>query len=402
MRVATVSEVNNYIKRKLDSDANLQVLCLRGEISNFKHHYSGHMYMSLKDSASSIKAVMFRQSAAGLKFVPKDGMSVLAVGRVSVFERDGTYQLYIETMVPDGVGALYAAYEQLKEELESKGYFDASHKKPIPKFPRVVGVATASTGAAVRDIINVISRRYPLCDIKIYPTLVQGEGAGKSICEAIEYFNANTDADVLIVGRGGGSIEDLWAFNEREVALSVYNSRIPVISAVGHETDYTIIDFVADLRAPTPSAAAELATPDIIKIKAYLTDCESRITRALNSLVTSKRRELDVCMASVAMKNPIRLIENKAQILDGAVKDLKYAYEKCIENRFNLLKEFSYKLSALNPVATLSRGFAKVTKDGTLVKKVSDVKPNDEIVVTVTDGDIKCVVGGSTHGGKKE
>ena len=402
MRVATVSEVNNYIKRKLDSDANLQVLCLRGEISNFKHHYSGHMYMSLKDSSSSIKAVMFRQSASNLKFVPKDGMSVLAVGRVSVFERDGTYQLYIETMVPDGVGALYAAYEQLKEELEAKGYFDSSHKKPIPKFPKIVGVATASTGAAVRDIINVISRRYPLCDIKIYPTLVQGEGAGKSICEAIEYFNDNTDADVLIVGRGGGSIEDLWAFNEREVAISVYNSRIPIISAVGHETDYTIIDFVADLRAPTPSAAAELATPDIAKIKAYLTDCEARISRALNTLVTSKRRQLEVCLASAIMKNPMRLTEGKAQVLDTAVRDLKNAYERNIETRFNLLKEYSYKLTALNPVATLSRGFAKVTKDGTLVKKVSDVRPNDEIIVTVTDGDIKCRVGGSINANQKE
>ncbi len=402
MRIATVSEVNSYIKRKIDSDAKLQVLCVRGEISNFKHHYSGHMYMSLKDSTSSIKAVMFRQSASSLKFVPKDGMSVLAVGRISVFERDGAYQLYIDTLVPDGVGALYAAYEQLKDELKAGGYFDESHKKPIPQFPKVIGVVTASTGAAVRDIINVIKRRYPICDIKIYPTLVQGVGAGASICEAIEYFNANTDADVLIVGRGGGSIEDLWAFNEREVALCVYNSRIPVISAVGHETDYTIIDFVSDLRAPTPSAAAELATPDITKLRTFLMESKPRMVRALSSLVSSKRRQLEVCMASSVMKNPGYMIDVKAQMLDGAVKDLKNAYEKNIESRLAKLREFSYKLTALNPVATLSRGFAKVTNAGALVKSISDVKPNDEISVTVADGDINCMVMEVKHGREKE
>lgn len=392
MRIATVSEVNNYIKRKLDMDENLQVLCVRAEISNFKHHYSGHMYMSLKDSTGSVKAVMFRQNASSLKFSPKDGMSVLAVGRISVYERDGVYQLYIDTMVPDGVGQLYAAYEQLKAELEEKGYFDPSHKKPIPQYPGIIGVVTASTGAAVRDIINVISRRYPLCDIKIYPTLVQGVGAAQSICEAIEYFNTYTDADVLIVGRGGGSIEDLWAFNEREVAQSVYDSHIPIISAVGHETDYTIIDFVADLRAPTPSAAAELATPDIMEIKTFLMESGPRFIRALSNLVASKRRDLELCMMSPVMKNPFGITEDRAQRVDSALKDLKDAYEEILDKYLYRLKECSYKLTALNPVTTLSRGFAKVTKGDALVKSVSDTKSGDEITVTVTDGDISCIV----------
>ncbi len=392
MRIATVSEVNNYIKRKLDMDENLQVLCVRAEISNFKHHYSGHMYMSLKDSTGSVKAVMFRQNASSLKFSPKDGMSVLAVGRISVYERDGVYQLYIDTMVPDGVGQLYAAYEQLKAELEEKGYFDPSHKKPIPQYPGIIGVVTASTGAAVRDIINVISRRYPLCDIKIYPTLVQGVGAAQSICEAIEYFNTYTDADVLIVGRGGGSIEDLWAFNEREVAQSVYDSHIPIISAVGHETDYTIIDFVADLRAPTPSAAAELATPDIMEIKTFLMESGPRFIRALSNLVASKRRDLELCMMSPVMKNPFGITEDRAQRVDSALKDLKDAYEEILDKNLYRLKECSYKLTALNPVTTLSRGFAKVTKGDALVKSVSDTKSGDEITVTVTDGDISCIV----------
>ena len=229
MKVITVKELNAYIKNKLDSDSNLYGICIRGEISNFKHHYTGHMYMSLKDESASVKAVMFRSGAAGLKFVPKNGMRVMAFGRVSVFERDGQYQLYIDAMSPDGIGQLYAAFEQLKAKLGKMGIFDEEHKKPIPKYPQTVGVVTAPNGAAVRDIINVISRRFPASDIKIYPALVQGAGAADSVCSGIEYFNYKMNADVLIVGRGGGSIEDLWAFNEEKVAMAIYNSKIPVI-----------------------------------------------------------------------------------------------------------------------------------------------------------------------------
>ena len=267
MKVITVKELNAYIKNMLDSDSNLYGICIRGEISNFKHHYTGHMYMSLKDESASVKAVMFRSGAAGLKFVPKNGMRVMAFGRVSVFERDGQYQLYIDAMSPDGIGQLYAAFEQLKAKLGKMGIFDEEHKKLIPKYPQTVGVVTAPNGAAVRDIINVISRRFPASDIKIYPALVQGAGAADSVCSGIEYFNDKMNADVLIVGRGGGSIEDLWAFNEEKVAMAIYNSKIPVISAVGHETDFTIADFAADLRAPTPSAAAELAVPSAKELK---------------------------------------------------------------------------------------------------------------------------------------
>lgn len=398
MRIVTVGEVNSYIKRKLDADGNLSSICIRGEISNFKHHYSGHMYLSLKDATGAIKAVMFRQSASNLKFVPKDGMSVLAVGRVSVYERDGVYQLYIDTMIPDGIGQLYAAYEQLKSELDAKGYFDAAHKRPIPKYPSLIGVVTASTGAAIRDIINVISRRYPLCDIKIYPARVQGIGAAESIVRGIEFFNARTDADVLIVGRGGGSIEDLWAFNEREVALAAYNSRIPVISAVGHETDYTIIDFVADMRAPTPSAAAEIATPDITEIRYFLTSGKARLIRALLGLINSKSQSLKRLTSSPVMRNPYKIIEDRAIYLDDIIRRLRSAYELCIDKRIRLVKEYSYKLGALNPVNVLSRGFSVARKDGQVIKSIGDVKEDDKITLTVSDGDIKCVVRRDTSG----
>lgn len=392
MKIITVGEINRYIKRSLESDSLLQSVCIRGELSNFKHHYSGHMYMSLKDDTGAIKAVMFRQSAMTLKFTPKDGMSVLAVGRIGVYERDGVYQLYIDTMIPDGIGQLYAAYEQLKAELEAKGYFDSSHKKPIPRYPRVIGVVTASTGAAVRDIINVITRRYPLCDIRIYPALVQGAGAAQSICEGIEYFNEIDGADVLIVGRGGGSIEDLWAFNERIVAKAVYDSKIPVISAVGHETDFTIIDFVADLRAPTPSAAAELATPDMSEIYAFLKSSGSRLIRSLSNLADKKRKELMICLSSPVMKNPMALIERRMQMADDALNSLAEAYAKNLEKKFIALNECSYKLGALNPINVLGRGYAAVRIGDKLVKKTSDVNKDDEITVTVTDGDINCIV----------
>lgn len=392
MRTVTVGELNSYIKQKLDYDANLNSVCVRGEISNFKHHYSGHMYMSLKDETGSIKAVMFRSNAANLRFGLKDGMSVLALGRVGVYERDGVYQLYIDTMIPDGIGQLYAAYEELKAELESKGYFDDSHKKPIPAYPETIGVVTASTGAAVRDIINVIERRYPVCNIRIFPAKVQGVGAKESICEGIEYINQENLADVIIVGRGGGSIEDLWAFNEREVAMAIFNSRIPVISAVGHETDFTIADFVADRRAPTPSAAAEIATPDILEIRTFLNTCNARLASSLSSLVGFKREKLNRILKSRVMQDPSSIITAKAQYLDECVTELKYVYERYIDNVSGRLSEASYKLSALNPVNVLKRGYSVASKDGRVIKKKSDVSIGDEIRLTVTDGDIECLV----------
>lgn len=392
MHTVTVGQLNSYIKNKLDADINLSSVCVRGEISNFKHHYSGHMYMSLKDETGSVKAVMFRSNAASLKFGLKDGMNVLAVGRVSVYERDGAYQLYIDTIIPDGIGQLYAAYEQLKKELESNGYFDDAHKKDIPNYPQTIGVVTASTGAAVRDIINVIKRRYPVCDIKIYPAQVQGIGAKASICEGIEYFNSNSLADVLIVGRGGGSIEDLWAFNEREVAMAIYNSRIPVISAVGHETDFTIADFVADRRAPTPSAAAEIATPDISELKSFLTSCNTRLVSSLGSLVKIKSEGLMHLTNSRVLKDPLYIIASKVQYLDDCMSDLKDAYERYIEKVSSKLSNASYKLGALNPVNVLSRGYSVAEKDGRIIRKTADVKPGDEFILKVSDGHLECKI----------
>ena len=393
MKTITVGELNSYIKHKIEGDINLSSVCIRGEISNFKHHYSGHMYMSLKDSTGSLKAVMFRGDASSLRFEPKDGMSVLAFGRVGVYERDGVYQLYIQTLVPDGIGQLYAAYEQLKASLESRGYFDASRKKPIPRYPESIGVVTASTGAAVRDIINVITRRYPLCRITVYPAKVQGEGSAQSIAQGIEIFNKRKDTDVIIVGRGGGSIEDLWAFNEIVVAEAIYKSEIPVISAVGHETDFTIADFVADMRAPTPSAAAEIATPDMIKIKDFLSVGTVRLKSALSSLSAHKRQKLESLMSSPVMRNPLIITQDRSLMLDECIKSLKDAYTDVLSDKTNTLTGCTLRLSALNPVEVLRRGFAFARKaDGTVIRKKSDASVGESITLTVTDGDINCIV----------
>ena len=286
-KIATVSQINGYVKKILDHNIILNNVWIKGEISNFKHQYSGHLYITLKDEGGVLKAVMFRGSAQSLNFEPSDGMKVLARGRISVYEAGGSYQLYIEEMIPDGVGELYIAYEQLKKQLEEEGLFRPEHKKPIPKFPKRVGVVTASTGAAVRDIINVITRRYPMAEIVIYPAQVQGVGAAESVVKAIEYFNATNEVDTLIVGRGGGSIEDLWAFNEEITARAIFNSNIPIISAVGHETDFTIADFVADLRAPTPSAAAEIAVPSMIELRNRINTDKNRISQNIVKRIES-------------------------------------------------------------------------------------------------------------------
>ena len=285
MAVITVSQLNNYVKRYFDANSALASLWIKGEISNFKLHSSGHIYMTLKDSGATLKCVMFSSNVQRLKFRPDNGMKVVAMGRVSVYERDGVYQLYVEQLIPDGMGELYAAYEQLKEALELAGYFDASAKKTIPSYPEKIGIVTSPQGAALKDMLNILNRRYPLAEIYVYPALVQGVGAASTIAEGIEYFNNDCIVDTIIIGRGGGSIEDLWAFNERVVADAIFASVVPVISAVGHETDFTIADFVADLRAPTPSAAAELAVPDINELTAYLEHSKSRMFNALNSLI---------------------------------------------------------------------------------------------------------------------
>lgn len=392
MKVITVKELNAYIKNKLDSDSNLYGICIRGEISNFKHHYTGHMYMSLKDESASVKAVMFRSGAAGLKFVPKNGMRVMAFGRVSVFERDGQYQLYIDAMSPDGIGQLYAAFEQLKAKLGEMGIFDKEHKKPIPKYPQTVGVVTAPNGAAVRDIINVISRRFPASDIKIYPALVQGAGAADSVCSGIEYFNDKMNADVLIVGRGGGSIEDLWAFNEEKVAMAIYNSKIPVISAVGHETDFTIADFAADLRAPTPSAAAELAVPSANELKDRLANSRALLLKSLGELVRHKAAALDALVSRRVFKEPLLMLEDKFRALDNCAERLRNSYDGILDKKKNRLKECIYRLGALNPVNVLERGYSVAVCENKVVKKTEDVQCGQKLSLRVTDGTIDCMV----------
>lgn len=385
--VGTVSRVNNYIKRLLDSKPVLNDLWVKGEISNFKRHSSGHIYLTLKDEASVLKAVMFRGAAAGLAFTPSDGMKVLARGKVSVYEAGGAYQLYIDEMIPDGVGSLYMEFERLKKQLAAEGLFDERYKKSIPRFPNRIGVVTAPTGAAVRDIINVATRRFPLAEIVVYPALVQGVGAKESVVKAIEYFNIKMNVDTLIVGRGGGSIEDLWAFNEECVARAIFASRIPIISAVGHETDTTIADYVADLRAPTPSAAAEESVPSSIELSRILSIMQSRMLSSVQNRINSQR----IHLKRLRLRDPKDRINELSQRLDNRISRLENAYKLRLSEKGRQLGELCGKLDALSPLQTLSRGYSiPVTRSGTVLRKKSDFKPNMEFTLKLRDGDVEC------------
>lgn len=388
-KVATVSQINGYVKKILDHNIILNNVWIKGEISNFKHHYSGHMYITLKDEGGVLKAVMFRSAAQTLSFEPSDGMKVLARGRVSVYEAGGSYQLYIEEMIPDGVGELYIAYEQLKKQLGEEGLFDEVHKKPIPEFPKKIGVVTASTGAAVRDIINVITRRYPMAEIIIYPAQVQGVGAAQSIVNAIEYFNATEGADTLIVGRGGGSIEDLWAFNEEITARAIFASKIPIISAVGHETDFTIADFAADMRAPTPSAAAEIAVPSAIELRNRASNCQNRISQNIAKRIESSR----LLLKRFKMRTPKERVEDLNLRLDSLVRQMENSLKMKTMAGRGILAADAAKLDALSPLQTLSRGYSIPTKhDGTVIRSVKEVKPGDEFTLRLKDGNTDCIV----------
>lgn len=388
-RCATVSQINGYIKKILDHNQILNNVWVKGELSNFKPHYSGHIYTTLKDEGGVLKAVMFKSAAAHLSFMPSEGMKVLARGRVGVYEAGGSYQLYIEELIPDGVGELYIAYEQLKAKLQEEGLFSPEFKKPIPKYPKKIGVSTATTGAAVRDIINVITRRYPLAEIIIYPTQVQGAGAAPSIVSAIEYFNNANEVDTLIVGRGGGSIEDLWAYNEEIVARAIFASKIPIISAVGHETDFTIADFVADLRAPTPSAAAEIAVPSVVELSALV---ENNKNRAINAIV--KRCEtLSIRLGAMKIKTPSEIIADYSQRVDTLIKHLENRIILNISEGKRLLAQSAAKLDALSPLQTLSRGFSVAVKeDGSVVRSKNDLASGDDFMLKLTDGDVGCSV----------
>jgi exodeoxyribonuclease VII large subunit len=383
----TVTELTGYIKQLVDNDMLLTNVWVTGEISNFKAHSSGHMYFSLKDERSVIKCVMFRSKNFGLKFRPEDGMRVIIRGYVSVYPAGGTYQLYVDEMQPDGTGALYLAFEQLKKRMEALGYFDESRKKPIPKLPRTVGVITSPTGAVIRDICHVLGRRYPNSRIILYPSAVQGAEAPAQLIRGINYFNATRTADVIILARGGGSLEDLWAFNDENLAMAILNSSVPVISAVGHETDFSISDFVADLRAPTPSAAAELVMPLKESEKDNLKSFEKWLVSNLTMRVKREReRALRLANARSLVK-PMEGIDNKRQALDRLEHDLLNINRGKIDVLKAALSSLAGRLNALSPLTVLSRGYAVVQNEsGNLVTAPDDLKPGDKIFVTVSKG----------------
>ena len=382
----SVTELNSYIKNKIADDEYLNNVLVKGEISNFKNHYTGHMYFTLKDENSLIKCIMFKSYAQKLEFMPKDGMKVLALGGVSVFERDGVYQIYVKAMQEDGVGVLYKKYEELKHRLEEEGYFDVAHKQKIPKMPKTIGVLTSQTGSVIRDIINVSTRRNPNVHIRLLPVPVQGDGAAEKIADGIRIMNENKLADVLILARGGGSLEDLWPFNEEIVAHAVYNSKIPVISAVGHETDFSISDFVADLRAPTPSAAAELAVPDIYEVKQKINTYQNRLRLSLVKKVEIMKLRYEKCMSSRVFKEPLRNINDNYLKIDTYIKRLESCIQAKQKEKKTKYVELVSKLDALSPLKTLTRGYSLVEKNGEIIKSVNDVKSEDKIDIRFVDG----------------
>ncbi|MGN1202086.1 MAG: exodeoxyribonuclease VII large subunit [Eubacterium sp.] len=390
----TVSQVNYYIKSLLDDSTPLKNIFVVGEISNFKHYYrSGHMYFTLKDESSQLKAVMFSSYAQRLKFMPEDGMKVICRGRVSVYDRDGVYQLYAEDMQPDGIGALNLAFEQLKEKLGKEGLFDDIYKKPIPKFPRKIGIATSNIGAAIEDIKNITKRRYPISELVIVPTIVQGEQAGADIVKSIQMLDSIDDVDVIIVGRGGGSIEDLWAFNKEEVARAVFACKTPIISAVGHESDFTICDFVADLRAPTPSAAAELAVPDINNLISYIDNARYTLSSLLLHRLETENQRFDDLVNNSILSNPSEYYKSYFDDIEAFEDDLKSAFIYCTESNRMKLGQLAGKLDALSPLAVLSRGY-NVAKDinGKIVKNAKDLTAGENIKLTFNDGTACCCV----------
>ncbi|MCK9478516.1 MAG: exodeoxyribonuclease VII large subunit [Firmicutes bacterium] len=384
----SVTALNRYIKTMLENDNRLSAIAVSGELSNFKCHTSGHCYMTLKDEKSAIRAVMFKSSADRLRFRPENGMKVIVTGRVSVYERDGQYQLYISAMQPDGVGALFAAFEQLKEQLTKEGVFDSEKKKAIPKFPDTIGVITSPTGAAVRDIVNVITRRYPIAEVVIYPVLVQGDGAAQQIAEAIDFFDVENAADVLIIGRGGGSIEELWAFNEEAVARAIYRCSIPIISAVGHETDFTISDFAADLRAPTPSAAAELAVPSREELIEQLRQNYRRAYFSVSKTIKNNKEIL----SRFSIKNPLDTINQHRILTDNTVRHMNNAVLTNFETKSKQLAVAAAALSALSPLKVLERGYGVAQKQQKVIRSVTQVSLGDEISLTLSDGKILCGV----------
>ena len=382
----TVGELNRYVKKLMDGDSLLSAVSVQGEISNLKYHSSGHLYFTLKDGEAEIAAVMFRSAAANLKMIAKDGMQVIAFGRVSVYEKSGKCQLYVSAMLDNGIGLLQLEYERLKKQLEAEGIFDKERKRAIPKFPKCIGIITSPTGAAVRDMINVTGRRWPSAKILLYPALVQGEQAPRSLCAGLEILNAMNACDVIIIGRGGGSIEDLWAFNDEHVVRCVAASDIPVISAVGHETDFTLCDFAADLRAPTPSAAAELAVPDRDEMRVRVDELCGKLDNAILNLINKKYERFSSLTSKLELLSPIgRLVVEKKDLAQKKVA-LERGIEKVLQRKREALSVTSAKLAAINPLAVLSRGYSYSQKDGAVVSSVSQLQIGDKLDIRFADG----------------
>ena len=392
-KIFTISQLNNYIKHLLDSDDVLAGVYVKGELSNYKTYPSGHHYFTMKDAEGSLKCVMFKGSAVKLRFKPENGMSVIALGRVAVYPRDGAYQLYVNDITPDGVGDLYVAFEQLKEKLHLEGLFDARHKKPLPRYPRVVAVITSPAGAAVRDIIRILGARWPGAKVVVMPVRVQGAEAPLEIADAIRYANSCRVADLIITGRGGGSIEDLWAFNDERVARAIFASAIPVISAVGHEPDVTIADFVADLRAATPSNAAELAVPDISDVRSALQAADIRMRQAINREVKSRRQRLDGLLGKRVLQSPRYYVEDKRLLIDHSQDRLISATQRKLHTCRERFARLAASLDAMSPLKVLGRGYAIARRaDGAVIKRASDVGPGDDVTVRLQEDEIKCVV----------
>ena len=400
-RVITVSQLNEYIKAVIEGQPVLRSLFVKGEISNFTNHYkTGHFYFTLKDENSLVRCIMFKGFAEKLKFVPENGMKVILHGKVSAYPRDGQYQIYADNMEPDGIGALYIAYEQLKAKLEKEGLFDQSKKRPLPKIPKRVGIITSPTGAAIRDIINVLGRRFPYAEGVLYPALVQGDGAPAQLISGVKYFNSENNVDVIIIGRGGGSIEDLWAFNDEGLAREIYASHIPVISAVGHETDFTICDFVSDRRAPTPSAAAELAVPETMELKQKILNIIGRMDMLILHNIKNNRQKLDELAAKRVLNTPDFIVDDRRYQLMNLDTRMENGMKYSVSLKKELFARYTSKLEALNPMSVISRGYSAVfADDGKLIKSVDQVEVGDRLNFKTVDGSVSAEVKGKVKNG---
>ena len=392
-KVLSITQINEYIRAQMDRDPLLTNIAVRGEISNYKMYPSGHHYFTLKDEGAALKCVMFKGNALRLRFRPDNGMKVIAMGKISVYPRDGAYQLYCSAMAMDGVGDLYAAFEELKAKLAAQGLFDATHKKPIPKFPGIIGIVTSEAGAALHDMLRILRKRYPLSQVRLLPVRVQGVEAPGEIAAAIGYANHFHLADLLIVGRGGGSIEDLWAFNDERVAHAIYHSKIPVISAVGHEPDVTISDYVADLRAATPSNAAELAVPDQDALRQNLDSMSNAMASAFNKQIIAARRHLNILAASPALRSPTGYLDQKRQILERVRERMLSAQMRSIDRKKQDFIGLTAKLDAMSPMKVLTRGYAMTQSDsGDVIRSVRQTAPGDSIRISMSDGVLRATV----------